>query len=780
MGFFGNKSTKTGNRSSNMKVILEHSGTPLYEINLTEYSGEIVIGRSQSCTWTLDGIDTSASSKHAVISKRRNHFYITDLGSRNGIYFQNKRIKERKLALGDRISLGECTVVVEIMEEKNKLFSKFHRLEYLDAKGHRTVIDINKPQMVIGSSPDCDIIIQNQLISSQHAEFLLRNDGSCWIRDLNSRNGTSVNGMDLGMESERMLQDSDVINIAYLEMRFLDAAVEHQDSKIWTSVITLAVTILILMAGYIGYLRLTPDSQAYVDMAKIEMNAGNYKVAMDLLDSASSAEGSENTAYEREALIQKIKLWKNVIITWNAIQKDLANKKYLGATQKLASLRHDELNAWTWPRGYNKNEVGGIEKKKAAAIKRLLDVRSAARGLIFDEYASLEDVKSVRIRLVSALADVSEIKEKYTEHIHTEINVILNRIDEILSDDRDMKTALDLLLADSPNYDAIIKRLEKIRKESSGLVKARAEKILPPVRTLARETDRFLRIIDKVGEMEFDAVNNFQLVLPETIDWAIQKNIGVPKRKLTAQVEQFKDMALQLSLLYRTLVNKGVVTGKKLAILEDLQNDTAMDSLYQFDCLKYQVPKQRRKKPAGVYDELLGIEFFYDYISNLEGEQGSMIMLDELPFVPQIYKVRQVITDIEKFLQFAGKDENLWFKRKALAAYIKHCEDILKTRDVIIRKHLNRDYKAGTREFIVSRGISAYLSTDDKQRKMLANDVIKSFSSLKKRMAEEMKEYDGATPQERIKIAENILKIGIPGNKTLRIIWAERSQRGME
>ena len=112
MGVFHKKNNENLTSDVSLRIILEHAGTPLYELNTAEYSKEIIIGRGMECTWTLDGIDSSASSRHAVISKRKNKFYITDLGSRNGIYFQNKRIKERKLVLGDRISLGECTVSV--------------------------------------------------------------------------------------------------------------------------------------------------------------------------------------------------------------------------------------------------------------------------------------------------------------------------------------------------------------------------------------------------------------------------------------------------------------------------------------------------------------------------------------------------------------------------------------------------------------------------------------------------------------------------------------------
>ena len=298
MGIFNKKTDMHTANTSVLRIVLEHSGTMLYELNTAEYAKEIIIGRGAGCTWTLEGIDSSASSRHAVISKRKNNFYVTDLGSRNGIYFQNKRISERKLALGDRISLGECTIIVEACEEKNKRISQFHRLEYMDAKGHKTTIDINKAQMIIGSAPTCDIIFQNQLISSQHAALLLRSDGSCWIRDLNSRNGTSVNNMELTMDGERMLQDNDVINIAYLEIRFLDAAVEHHDSRLWPTVITLAITVLVIMAGYIGYLKLTPNSKQILKMAVTEINKGSFDKAKSLLDTAARAAGAG--AYEHQ------------------------------------------------------------------------------------------------------------------------------------------------------------------------------------------------------------------------------------------------------------------------------------------------------------------------------------------------------------------------------------------------------------------------------------------------------------------------------------------------
>jgi pSer/pThr/pTyr-binding forkhead associated (FHA) protein len=54
-------------------------------------------------------------------------------------------------------------------------------------------IPLKKAPLVIGRSSDCDIRISCLTVSSRHCE-LQHVDGEWWVRDLGSRNGTSVNG----------------------------------------------------------------------------------------------------------------------------------------------------------------------------------------------------------------------------------------------------------------------------------------------------------------------------------------------------------------------------------------------------------------------------------------------------------------------------------------------------------------------------------------------------------------------------------------------------------
>ncbi len=68
-----------------------------------------------------------------------------------------------------------------------------------------------KESIVIGRDEDCDIVLDNRLVSRAHAEIFWR-DGEYFIRDLDSKNGTSVNGQPLVYE--KRLQDGDEVQVA--------------------------------------------------------------------------------------------------------------------------------------------------------------------------------------------------------------------------------------------------------------------------------------------------------------------------------------------------------------------------------------------------------------------------------------------------------------------------------------------------------------------------------------------------------------------------------------
>ncbi len=72
---------------------------------------------------------------------------------------------------------------------------------------------------VLGRHPECDVVLESAAVSRQHAK-IVRVDNVCFIEDLQSRNGTFVNG-EL-TRGRRQLGDGDQLRICDLTLEFLE------------------------------------------------------------------------------------------------------------------------------------------------------------------------------------------------------------------------------------------------------------------------------------------------------------------------------------------------------------------------------------------------------------------------------------------------------------------------------------------------------------------------------------------------------------------------------
>jgi adenylate cyclase len=67
-----------------------------------------------------------------------------------------------------------------------------------------------KKNLLVGRRESCDIVLRFSNVSSQHCELHV-NDGFWYVRDLNSRNGVKVNGIQV---TEKRVDPGDVLWIA--------------------------------------------------------------------------------------------------------------------------------------------------------------------------------------------------------------------------------------------------------------------------------------------------------------------------------------------------------------------------------------------------------------------------------------------------------------------------------------------------------------------------------------------------------------------------------------
>jgi len=82
--------------------------------------------------------------------------------------------------------------------------------------------ELDKPTMLIGRGNDCDIVVNDRQVSRHHAQIVRDGDGYKLV-DLNSKNGTFLNGQQLVGETH-VLKDGDQVGIALsCRMVFVDA-----------------------------------------------------------------------------------------------------------------------------------------------------------------------------------------------------------------------------------------------------------------------------------------------------------------------------------------------------------------------------------------------------------------------------------------------------------------------------------------------------------------------------------------------------------------------------
>ena len=88
--------------------------------------------------------------------------------------------------------------------------------------------ELNKPKMVMGRHPGCEIVIDAGAVSRQHAQ-IISDEGQFYVEDMQSRNGTFVN--DRRIEGRQLLRHADSLRICDLGFRFEDHAfLKQQDA----------------------------------------------------------------------------------------------------------------------------------------------------------------------------------------------------------------------------------------------------------------------------------------------------------------------------------------------------------------------------------------------------------------------------------------------------------------------------------------------------------------------------------------------------------------------
>jgi len=135
--------------------------------------------------------------------------------------------------------------------------------------------NMTKERYTIGRLPDNDIRIDNAAVSGHHSLIInILNDS--FLEDLNSTNGTYVNGK---LIKKHALQHGDVVTAGHHQLRFVEDNEAHQDEFEKTMVIhpsALPVEKLAAVTEHAAAGRTMAGSTAAIKKAKLQVLSGAF------------------------------------------------------------------------------------------------------------------------------------------------------------------------------------------------------------------------------------------------------------------------------------------------------------------------------------------------------------------------------------------------------------------------------------------------------------------------------------------------------------------------
>lgn len=185
----------------------------------------LILGRKRDSDLQIP--DSQVSGHHARLEQVGSSYQITDLGSTNGLVYQGQRIKQRVLADGDLISIGQQVVLqyrafAGLTSAATRERIETPQTQYLDMRSLPTT----DRRITIGRHSSNVLILDHPRVSRYHA--VLEQFGARFrLRDLNSDNGTFVNGK--RVEKEAWIKEGDEIRIASHRLVFQEDGIAHFD-----------------------------------------------------------------------------------------------------------------------------------------------------------------------------------------------------------------------------------------------------------------------------------------------------------------------------------------------------------------------------------------------------------------------------------------------------------------------------------------------------------------------------------------------------------------------
>lgn len=783
-----------------LKVRFEKDGTVFHEATSASLPERLEIGRGARCGCRVPRSDRFVSPRHALLEKTEEGVFISDLGSMNGIYLGGQPVTgRRKIAAGEVYSIGGSLMYVEIDDSAEREEGETeHRLEQLSGGDRGRIWRLTAERTVVGSAADADIRISDLLVSRHHAAFELKPDGSCWIRDLKSCNGTKVNGTPLAadaIETGRMLKDGDVVSVAFVDYRFLDRRVVHVRSHFLATVLVAVLTIALALGAWFLYRAVMPSAHSIRLSAERLASEGEFELAEERLAAAIDASGADDDGESRRETIQKIRSWHATSRIWSGIKAALAGEDpYYGEIDgRFATIITADYDNWKW----NASEAPE-ELRAAKATHALLSSLLSSEAAFTSSEPTVAHISVLCAESHAALEAAAELNLPYLAKPQKQLGALVEEMDRSLAECAALEKAMSSF-SSVDRASAVLAELKAIVATNAVRMTARREAGEPVSPLVANRGAEFLSPIEAFADSHAVLEANYaaaasgrfgayreELPLP-TEQCQVFALLPARRDELVAENRTVGEIVRQLANFRSQMLEAGLHPGRPTEEIETLFDEARLEKVFACDSFEAPPPGYGDRKASGVYDETLGVYAFFAYLQSLDGEFDAAV-LDER-FLPLVFAVPRKLEALSTYLDFAyGRIRSRYNatlerirahdpQRNEIAAWGRYAEKLEARLSAFVRALYKRSLsEAGSRTGVIAGAMALRLVPEGSQ--LLPEDfratVYAQFRELRRRTGAVAIEEDPRTPDEIASRDRRAFELAIPGDTYIRQIWVDR------
>ena len=155
----------------------------------------LLVGSSHDCQIVIR--DASISPHHLTITRiNKEQYQIEDIGSKDGTYVKGQKITSQVVNRQDIIQIGSRPVEIRWL------------VSHFGSEVPEQLAAFAGTSLLVGSSPDVDIVLPYPDISPVHAELMVEQSGNVLIADKGSARGTFLNGIQVHSRMQLTVSDN--------------------------------------------------------------------------------------------------------------------------------------------------------------------------------------------------------------------------------------------------------------------------------------------------------------------------------------------------------------------------------------------------------------------------------------------------------------------------------------------------------------------------------------------------------------------------------------------